>query len=329
MSFVRTALVAAAAAVGLSSAAFAETKWIMASGYPEDNFHTQNMRMFIAEVEEKTDGALRIELHPNDTLIKLDSIKRAVQIGQVPIGEIRIGVYGNEDPMNVLESLPFVAPDYESAWKLMEAQKPYFDEAFGRQNIKVLGYSPWPGQGFYTKFPVESVEDFRGKRLRIYSTATQQMGEMLGFEATILPFAEVPQAFATGLIEALFTSAQTGIDTQAWDNTDYFTYAGAMFNKNAIIVNRAAFEALDPEIQRVLIEAGENATERGWRMSEETNEAQMKTLAENGMTVTEAPPEVVERMREVGEVMTENWKKEASPEAVEALENYLATRDQG
>ena len=331
MSFMRTVLIgASAAAVALTSAgALAATEWIMASGYPEDNFHTRNIRMFIEEVEEKTNGELKIELHSNDTLIKLDSIKRAVQTGQVPIGEIRIGVYGNEDPMNVLESLPFVAPDYETAWKLMEAQKPYFDEKFGEQNIKPLGYSPWPGQGFYTKFPVDSVDDFQGKKLRIYSTATQQMGEMLGFQATILPFAEVPQAFATGLIEALFTSAQTGIDTQAWDNTDYFTYAGAMFNKNAIIVNKEAFEALDPAIQQALVEAGENATKRAWQMSEETNEAQMKTLAENGMTVTEAPPEVVERMKEIGEVMIEDWRQQASPEAVEALDSYLASRDAG
>ena len=151
---------------------------------------------------------------------------------------------------------------------------------------------------------------------------------MLGFEATILPFAEVPQAFATGLIEALFTSAQTGIDTQAWDNTDYFTYAGAMFNKNAIIVNKGAFEALDPGIQQALIEAGENATKRAWEMSRQTNEEQMKTLEEHGMTVTEAPQPVVERMKEIGEVMMEDWRKQASPEAQQALDNYLARRDE-
>lgn len=37
----------------------------------------------------------------------------------------------------------------------------------------------------------------------------------LGFEATILPFAEIPQAFATGLIDALFIPPQTGIDVRA------------------------------------------------------------------------------------------------------------------
>src|SRR3546814_5389693 len=100
-------------------------------------------------------------------------------------------------------------------------------DLFANEGTRVLFDVAWPGQGFYTKFPVETVEDFKDKKLRIYSAATQKMGEMLGFNATILPFAEVPQAFSTGLIEAMFTSPQTGIDIQAWDNTSHFTYAGA------------------------------------------------------------------------------------------------------
>ncbi|MEM7041834.1 MAG: TRAP transporter substrate-binding protein [Pseudomonadota bacterium] len=313
---------AAGAALTLMTggAAFAQT-WIMASGYPEDNFHTQNIRLFIEEVEAKTD--LTIDLQSNDTLIKLDAIKTAVQRGQVPIGEIRLGVYGNEDPMNILAGLPFIAPDYDSAWLLKDLQKPYFDTTFGEDGIKVLFYSPWPGQGFYTQFPVSSVDDFSDKKLRIYSTATQQMGEMLGFQATILPFAEIPQAFSTGLIEALFTSPQTGIDIQAWDNTSHFTYAGAIFSKNAVVVNAAMFDGLPPETQEAILAAAETAEERAWTMSAETTEAQMKTLEENGMTVAEAPETVIEEMNEIGLEMMKSWREEASPEANAVLDEFL------
>lgn len=240
----RTIIVTAAAVAGFALQASAATEWLMASGYPESNFHTKNIRMFIDDVAEATDGELQIVLHPNDTLIKLDEIRRAVQRGQIPIGEIRLGVYGNEDPMYILDALPFVAPDYESARQLLEAQKPYFEDKFAGQGLRPLYYAPWPDQRFYTKFEVTSTDDFEDKRLRIYSTATRQMGEMLGFDATILPFAEIPQAFATGLIDALFTSAQTGIDIQAWDNTDYFTYAGAMFTKNLDAASLVCTKAL-------------------------------------------------------------------------------------
>jgi TRAP-type C4-dicarboxylate transport system substrate-binding protein len=317
---VMSAVVGASIALTAGSAVAAE--WIMASGYPDSNFHTQNIRKFIEDVEATT--SLKIQLNANDTLIKLDAIKTALQRGQIPIGEIRLGVYGNEDPMYVLAGLPFIAANYTEAWLLKDLQKGYFDKIFADQGLRILYYAPWPGQGFYTKFPVTSVEDFKDKKLRIYSTATQQMGEMLGFNATILPFAEVPQAFSTGLIEALFTSPQTGIDIQAWDNTTNFTYAGAIFSKNAVVVNESFFSALPLEEQMAILKAAEAAELRGWEMSAQTTAAQMKTLQDNGMATASAPPAVIAKMKEIGLKMMETWRKDASPEASAVLDRYLA-----
>ncbi|MBV0914268.1 TRAP transporter substrate-binding protein [Anianabacter salinae] len=317
-------LVAALVLAATAPAAGAETTWIMASGYADTNFMTQNIRTFIDDVKAATDGELDITLHSNGTLIKLDGIRRAVQTNQIQIGEIRLGSYSNEDAMYNLAGLPFVAGDYASAWKLKEAQKSYFDNLFDGLGFKALAYQPWPGQGFYTKFPVTGLADFKGAKLRIYSKATQDMGNALGFEATILPFAEIPQAFATGLIDALFTSPQTGIDIQAWDNTQYFTAAGAIFTKNAIIVNKDAFEALSPEVQAALVAAGDAATKRGWEMSEAVYAEQLDTLKANGMTVEDAPTEVMDRLREIGVTMMEEWRASAPSEAIAVLDAYMS-----
>lgn len=316
-----------AATLCVASGAAAETKWIMASGYPEDSFFTKNIRMFIDEVEKASNGELTIDLRPNDELIKLDAIRRAVQSGQIQLGEIRFGVYGNESPMYTLDSLPNLANDYDEAAKLMEAQKPWFDKAFGDAGMQILSYAPWPGQGFYTKFPVTDGSEFKDVKLRIYSPATQRMGELLGFEATILPFAEIPQAFSTGLIEALFTSAQTGTDIQAWDYADHFTYTGSMHNKNGIIVNSRALSQLDEDLQQAIIEAGARATQRAWEMSKVAGDETRQQLVDAGMTVSDASPELQDKLKKVGEKMVEEWTADASPEEVEVLENYLSSRE--
>ena len=311
-------------ALAMAAVPAAAADWIMASGYPDSNFHTKNIKMFIEDVKENT--SVNIQLNSNDSLIKLDAIKTALQRGQIPIGEIRLGVYGNEDPMNILAGLPFIASNYAEAWLLKDLQKGYFDKTFGEQGLRILYYAPWPGQGFYTKFPVNTVEDFKGKKLRIYSTATQSMGEMLGFDATILPFAEIPQAFSTGLIEALFTSPQTGIDIQAWDNTSHFTYAGAIFSKNAVVVSEAFFSDLSPEDQAGIMEAAEAAELRAWEMSAATTAEQIGVLESNGMTTSRAPGPVIARMVEIGDEMIKGWREQASPEANAVLDRYLALR---
>lgn len=318
-------LLGAALALGLGAGiASAETTWTMASGYPEANFFTKNIRAFIDEVETASNGALKIDLRPNDELIKLDAVKRAVQSGQVPIGEIRLGVYGNEDPVYLLDSVPSLAGDYAAAAKMAEAQKPYFDKIFEEKGMKVLAYVPWPGQGFFTKFPVTDGHEFDGVKIRIYSQATKEMAEKLGFQATILPFAEVPQAFSTGLIESLFTSAQTGVDIQVWDYAKNFTYAGAIHSKNAIIVNKRAFDALDPAVQEALVEAGRKATERGFKMSEEANATTIATLKEHGVTVTDASPELMKKLSDVGGEMATEWTAGANDAQKAVLSAYQA-----
>lgn len=315
---------ATALVIGCGATASQAVDWIMASGYPDDNFHTRNIRAFIGDVAETSD--LNIDLQSNDSLIKLDAIKTAVQRGQVPIGEIRLGVYGNEDPMYILAGLPFIASTYAEAWLLKDLQKAYFAEKFSEVGLRVLFYSPWPGQGFYTQSPVTGLADFAGKKLRIYSTATQKMGDLLGFQATILPFAEIPQAFSTGLIEALFTSPQTGIDVQAWDNTSNFTYAGAIFSKNAVVVSEAMFQSLSAATQAAVLAAAERAELRAWEMSAATTGEQIAMLAQNGMATDIAPPDVIQKMIEIGGVMMDDWRKQASPAAIEVLDRYLALR---
>jgi TRAP-type transport system periplasmic protein len=326
MSKVRLFVAAAfATAMATAPAAFAETKWIMASGYPDNNFLTKVDRAFISEVESKSGGELKIELRSNGSLIKLDAIKRAVQSGQVQAGEIRLGVYGNESPMFVLDNIPNVAKDYDEAKKLTEAQKPYFDDLFAKNGMRIVSYLPWPGQGLFTKAALSTPADFKGLKLRIYSKGTQQMGEMLGFQATILPFAEVPQAFSTGLIDSLFTSAQTGIDIQAWDYVKNFMYTGTMHNKNAIILNERAVKALSPKLQGIVMEAAANATALAWKESETANAEQVETLRKNGMAIAQVTPAIANAFESVSQTMIADWRKESSPAEVAVLDTYLKT----
>ena len=56
-----------------------------------------------------------------------------MQRGQVPIGEIRFGVYGNEDPMYILDGLPFIASTYSQAWMLGDLQDECCQDLFAEE----------------------------------------------------------------------------------------------------------------------------------------------------------------------------------------------------
>jgi TRAP-type C4-dicarboxylate transport system substrate-binding protein len=324
----RRALIASAAfamSLAWTAPTLAQTSWTMASGYPESSFFTQNIRLMIKEIEEKSAGKLKIDLRSNDSLIKLDAVKRAVQSGQIAIGEIRLGVYGNEAAMYNLDNIPGVATTYEQATKLVQAQAPFFEALFKKNGMRAITYVAWPGQGFYTKQPLKGLSDIKGQKLRIYSKQTQIMGEKLGMEALILPFAEVPQAFSTGMIQSLWTSAQTGTDVQIWDYVKHFTYTGTMHNKNAILVNERAFRQLDEATQKVVQAAGEAATKRGWELSQKAGEERENVLKSHGVTIAQSPKDVLDAIEVAGKGMVAEWLSTATAEEKAVYETYQKT----
>jgi TRAP-type C4-dicarboxylate transport system substrate-binding protein len=314
-------VIAAALFLGITSSSAAE-KWDMASGYPDSNFHTQNLNQFAQDVKQATRGELDIVLHSNQALFKLAEIKRAVQSRQVPIGEILLVQFGNEDPFYEVSSIPFLADDYRKAQKLWDVTRPIIAERLGKQGIRLLYGVPWPPQAFYTKTPVNSVADVKGVKARAYNAVTARMAELMGAIPATVPAPEVPQAFSTGLVGMMYTSAQTGIDSQAWDFTRYVTMVGGNHSMNVVIVNDAAFKRLSPEAQKAVLEAAAKAEARGWKLSEEVTTKHVQILKDKGMTLTEPSPQFRGELQKVGATLTEEWLKKAGETGQAAIRKF-------
>ena len=117
-------LTAALAVAGLSFPAVAQTAWDMPTPYGDKNFHTANIRAFADDVHAATDGDLVITVHSAGSLVKHPEIASSVRRGLVPIGEFLMSRLGNEHPIYEVDSVPFLATNYDEAWKLWQASKP-------------------------------------------------------------------------------------------------------------------------------------------------------------------------------------------------------------
>ena len=300
----------------------AAEKWDLASGYPDSNFHTQNLVQFGNDVKQATKGQLELNIHSNQALFKLAEIKRAVQSRQVPMGEILLVAFGNEDPFYEVSSIPFLAEDYSKAKKLWDVTKPIIAERLGKQGIRLAYGVPWPPQAFYTKTPINSVSDVKGVKARAYNAVTARMAELMGAIPATVPAPEVPQAFSTGLVGMMYTSAQTGVDTQAWDFTKHVTMVGGNLSMNAVLINDGAFRRLPAEVQKAVTDAAATAEARGWKMSEEATAKHVQMLKDKGMTVTEMSPQLRAEMQKVGATLTEEWLKKAGDAGQAAIRKY-------
>ncbi|MCA0399855.1 MAG: TRAP transporter substrate-binding protein [Proteobacteria bacterium] len=323
--FTKNEAAALALATGLTLAALpagAQTKWDFPTPYPDGNYHTQNVREFAAEVEKATGGKFGFTVHSNASLVKMPEMKRAVQSGQVSIGEVLISVLANEDAMFGFESVPGLAPSYAEAMKLHKLAQPYIAARLEKQGMMYLYSVVWPPQGIYTKKPITALADLKGTKFRSYNPATARFAQLVGAVSTTIQVPEVPQAFRTGVLDAMITSGSTGIDTQAWDYLSHYYDTQAFLPQNLVFVNKTAFDKLPADIQAAVKDAAAKAEARGWKKSEELNEQYKKTLAEKGIKVAPATDAMKAEIKAIGETMAKEWAEKAGADGAKLVSDF-------
>ena len=314
-------ILAAALALGAAATA-AQTKWDLPAAYPATNFHTENLAQFAADIDRASGGRLKITVHPNASLFKATEIKRAVQGGQAQIGEILLVNFQNEWQPFGVDGIPFLADSYESAERLWRAQKPMLDRKLAEQGMMVLYAVAWPPQGIYSKRPLGSGADLKGIKWRAYSPATARIAELLGAQPVTVQAADLSQAMATGVVESYMSSGSTGFDTKTYEHLKFWYDTQAWLPKNAVIVNRRAFDALDKPTQDAVMKAAADAEARGWAASRKANSESLEKLRANGMQILPPSPQLKADLQKVGETMLKEWLDKAGPEGRQLIDAF-------
>jgi TRAP-type C4-dicarboxylate transport system substrate-binding protein len=321
MPLLRPMLVAAAA-LAAAAGAMAQTKWDLATAYPATNFHTENINAFAADVDKATGGKLKITVHANAALFKAPEIKRAVQGGQAQAGEILLVNFQNEWQVFGADGLPFLADSYDEAMKLYKAQKPLLEKKLGEQGMLLLYSVPWPPQGIYSKKALNAAADLKGIKWRAYSPATARIAELVGAQPVTVQAAEVSQAFATGVVESMMSSGSTGWDAKLHEHVKYWYDTQAWLPKNAVIVNKAAFDALDAATKAAVTKAAADAETRGWAASKKANTETLDKLKGAGMQILPPSAALKADMKKVGDTMLKEWLDKAGPEGKQLVDAF-------
>ncbi len=323
MKLHKTLLVATALTGAMASlAASAQTKWDLASAYPTTNFHTENLTQFAADVDKATAGKLKITVHANASLIKAPEIKRAVQGQQVAAGEVLLVNFENENPLYGLDGIPFLASSYADSKKLYDASKSALDATLGKQGMMLLYTVPWPPQGIYSKKPLAKGDDLKGSKWRAYSPATAKLAELLGAQPVTVQAAELSQALSTGVVESYMSSGSTGYDSKTYESIKNWYDTQAWLPKNAVIVNKKSFEALDKPAQAAVLKAAKEAEVRGWKLSEEKNNWYKDQLKAKGMNIAAPSEQLTADLRKAGNVMLAEWLRKSGDEGRAIIAAY-------
>ena len=182
---------------------------------------------------------------------------------------------------------------------------------------------PWPPQGIYVKKPIASAADLKGVKWRAYNPQTSRIAELVGAQPVTVQAAELSQALATGVVESYMSSGATGVDSKTYESLKYWYDTQAWLPKNVVLVNKAAFAALDKPTQDALLKAAADAETRGLAASKKVNTESLEKLKANGMQILPPSPQLKADLKKVGETMQKEWLEKAGPEGKQLVDAFL------
>ena len=289
---------AALLSVSLTATAVAETEWDLPLAWPDGNFHVENAKTFAKVVGQVTGGEVTVNIHAGGSLgFKGPEMLNAVGDGLVPVGEMLLNQQVGERKILGLETQPYIIEDLDQLAVFHKHFRPAIERVAADYNQKVLYVVPWPRQYVYTKVEARGVADLAGIKIRTYNDTTTEMFNRIGMTSVQLPWGEVVPSLAAGTIDAVTTSASSGVDGKFWEFLTHMYPTSHVWSSNAVSVNLDAWNDLT-EGQRDAIEAAARMLEPVfWQVSKAEDAAKSKILNERGVAMADVSAEMLADMQ--------------------------------
>ena len=144
----------------------------------------------------------------------------------------------------------------------------------------------------------------------------------MGAQPVTIQAAEVSQAFATGVVDSMMSSGSTGWDAKLHEHVKYWYDTQAWLPKNVVLVNKAAFDALDASTKAALLKAAADAETRGLAAAKKANGETLDKLKGGGMQILPPSAGLKADMAKVGDMLLKEWLAKAGPEGQALIDAY-------
>jgi tripartite ATP-independent transporter DctP family solute receptor len=261
----------------------------LASAFEPTHILCQSAEQFKKMVEERSGGAIAVELFLGGVMGSEEEVTESVSIGAVEMqagGGLPIKTYA---PQYYFLDSPYVIKDWD------HYQRVFFESPLGEKaralvaekgNTLYLGVVYRGLRQFTSNKPINTPDDLQGLKLRLPQLPTWVA---VWKEVGALP---VPVA-----LPELFSALQTGVaDASEGDVTQihsfhldevqkYLSMTGHLVQTGALTINKAFFEGLSKENQDLVMQAGKEASEWGSEQILTGEQDLIEDLKKKGMEV--------------------------------------------
>ena len=284
-----TAAASVAGLAGLRSAA-ADSKFELkiATVAPDKTPWADLLKGFKKSVEAATKGAIKVRVFLGGTMGDENETVRMTARGQLGGVGASTGAVGSLVEELAAIEIPFQFASASEADYVLDKYLLSDMEARFRAKDLVLGF--WSENGFRhfgAGFPIKGPADLVSKKMRSQESYVHiEMWKALGAAAQAIPTTEVTTALKTGSVDG-FDQALLYMVAGAWHTSiKHLTLSAHIYQPAVIAFNKAWFDKLPADLQKILLDEGRKITRSGREAIRKMNPTLVKIVQKAGVTVT-------------------------------------------
>jgi len=141
-----------------------------------------------------------------------------------------------------------------------------------RHGSMILSSFTWPEQNFYCKGDIKSIEDLKGKKIRVQGTSQGDLARALGASAVTIAFGEVVPALEKGVVDCGITGTMPAYKAKWPEVTNTLYRLPVGFTVGLWVVNLNTWNKLSPPTREFLQKQFKALEDKSWKSTEEETE---------------------------------------------------------
>lgn len=275
---------------------FEAQSWTLAFSGTEQSVEGQAAQYFADSIYEATNGAVTVELCPEDSLTGGSALEgfRAAAGGGASLGLYSSLVCEKQDERLGVVSLPFLfASAEDAAAKLGGEPGDALKDILAEYGLTCLGFGE---AGFRypttSSRPIASPEDLAGLKMRVEDSAMlQEAYRLWGADCVAAPWPMVFTALRTGTYDGqeAFLAAADASSIQSVQS--YLTRWNGLYSCLYFCMNEALYDGLSPALRDIVDRCGREAMERQRELSRQEEAAILRRWSKAKVAVRDLTEE--------------------------------------
>jgi TRAP-type C4-dicarboxylate transport system substrate-binding protein len=141
-----------------------------------------------------------------------------------------------------------------------------------KHNAIILASFTWPEQNFYCRGDIKSVEDLRGKKIRVQGVSQADLVKGFGASAVTIPFGEVVPALEKGVVDCGITGTMPAYKAKWPEVTDTLFRLPVGFTAALWLANINTWNKLSPATRELMQREFKALEDKSWKTVEAETE---------------------------------------------------------